>query len=241
MPIHDLGRASAAMPIGPDPTDWDPTGSNPTGSNPTRPNRLTGGAPAPTGTLHPQAPGQPSSVALVVAGSDAAPGPCWTLLAEPMKRIAGYLSLHDRIALSRANHAVRDALGQLAATTLERARQVSTLSALSGVLNRIDAMADVGDRMLVLRALARRTSCLARAHRVRAWRLVLRASDALPVAARGAVLVELASVPGVARMPEPLWHDSVREVHVPDCLAMLDQRLNGLPGPRPGGVDLCLA
>lgn len=235
MPIHNLGRASAAMPIGPDPTDWDPTGSNPT-----RPNRLTGEAPAPTGTLHLLAPAQPSSVALVVAAADAAPGPCWSLLADPMKRIAGYLSLRDRIALSRASHAVRDALGQLAATTLERARQVSTLSALSGMLDRIDAMADVGDRMLVLRALARRTSCLARAHRLRAWRLVLRASDALPVAARGAVLVELASVPDVARTPEPLRHDSVREVHVPDCLAMLDQRLNGLPGPGRAALTFAL-
>ncbi|MCG5259432.1 hypothetical protein EM868_23815 [Cupriavidus gilardii] len=223
MPDHHFGRTTAAMPAQ----------ANLPGAN-----HVAGAATAPAGTL--LTPAQASSVSLVAARSGAATDLRWSLLAVPMKQIAGYLSLHDRIALARASHAVRDALGQLAATTLERAWQVSTLSGLSAVLGRIDAMPDVNDRASVLKALARRTRCLARPHRRRAWRRILQACDALPVAARASVLTDLSCVPSVARVPQLVRNPALGAGDVEDCLAMLDQRLNALPAAGRAALTFAL-
>jgi hypothetical protein len=203
MPIHNIRGASAATPID---------------CNPSERNRPTGQAPAPGSGVSP-------GVVRAVTAAD----PRWSLLADPMKQIASYLPLRDRIALSRASHAMRNALGQLAATTLERARQLSTLSGLSAILDRIDAMPDVNDRTLVLTALARRTGCLARPHRRRAWRRVLQACDTLPAAASASVLAHLSCVPSVARMTQHGLDRGLRDSDTEECLAMLEQRLNGLP------------
>lgn len=212
MPIENFGRAT-----------WPrPEEANRPGGNP-----LPGAAPAPGSTLIPST--LAAGISLVPARSGAVQDPRWSMLANPMKQIAGYLPLRDRVALSRASHAVRDALGQLAATTLERARQVSTLSGLAAVLDRIDAMPDVNDRVSVLTALARRTGCLARLHRRHAWRRVLQACDALPAAARATVLMQLCCVPSVVRVPQLVRNQGWGDGNVKDWLAMLDQRLNALP------------
>lgn len=190
-----------------------------------------GGTAATAGTL--ALPGQAaaSGVSLAHSGPVAATDIPWGQLPGPLKHVAQYLPLRDRLALAQASRFMRDALGQRSDTTLEWARQVSTLSGMAEILRRLETLSDVNDRVAVLTALAARTDCFARAHRQKAWRQLLQQCDRLPPAVQGRALAELARIPTVARISDALRGQSL-QIGVDDCLSMLDRRLAGLP---PGG------
>lgn len=220
MHVNDLSRAAAATPIDTSAVDT---------IHPPNTGEPIGAAGASTGTLSLQGQPATASVSLVAAGPDLPPDIPWSRLPDPLRRVAGFLCLRDRIALARASQAVRASLGMLADATLERARQAGTLSELSAILDRLNVLPDVHHRAAILLELAAGAHCFARPHRLKAWRRVLQACDALPAAARASVLMRLANIPSVARLSAWLAGRGHHGIETGFFLELLERRAPALP------------
>jgi hypothetical protein len=119
----------------------------------------------------------------------------WWRLADPLRKVAGYLFLQDRVRLRQASRAFHAILCIVSDTTMERARLVCTMSRFHEVLARVWRMpGDGAEQSAALCALGARIPGIPSQHRLNAWNALLDAAARLPVARRGAMLAALVPV-----------------------------------------------